>query len=42
MQYIKMKNDETQTTGSKVIWRGGVTHTDMINIIIPNQDTKVK
>jgi hypothetical protein len=42
MQYIKTKNDEKQTTGSKVIWRGGVRHTDTINIIIPNQDAKVK
>jgi len=41
MQYIKTQNDEKQTTGSKVIWRGWVRHTDMINIIIPNQDTEV-
>jgi hypothetical protein len=37
-----MKNYEKQTTGSNVIWRGGVRNTDMINMINPNQDTKVK
>lgn len=42
MQHTKTKNDEKQTNGPKVTWRGGVRHTDMINIIIPNQDTKVK